>query len=78
MMKTIQITIDEELLENVDQVVHELGETRSAFVREALERALRQWEIYKLEEQHAAGYRRHPVAPGEFDDWQHEQYWGDE
>ena len=77
MMKTIQITIDEQLLENVDQVVHELGETRSAFVRQALERALRRWEIQKLEAQHAAGYALHPVAPGEFDDWESEQDWGD-
>ncbi|HMN31588.1 MAG TPA: ribbon-helix-helix domain-containing protein [Caldilineaceae bacterium] len=77
MMKTIQITIDQDLLQNVDQVVQELGETRSAFVRQALEQALRQWQIHKLELQHATGYARHPVAPGEFDDWESEQHWGE-
>jgi hypothetical protein len=40
--------------------------------------ALQQFRIRKLEAQHAAGYERHPVAAGEFDDWENEQVWGDE
>ena len=66
MKKTIRITIDAQLLDSVDQVVSELGITRSAFIGEALQRATHAIETRKLEEQHAAGYRRHPVAPGEF------------
>ena len=77
-MKTIQITIDEELLNSVDQVVDQVGATRSAFVRTALEQALRQWQTRQLEAEHAAGYQRHPVAPGEFDEWESEQHWGEE
>jgi metal-responsive CopG/Arc/MetJ family transcriptional regulator len=55
-MKTIQMTIDEPLLREVDRVIVELDTTRSAFIREALEAALRRHEILKLEQQHAHGY----------------------
>ncbi|NOX63370.1 MAG: ribbon-helix-helix protein, CopG family [Chloroflexi bacterium] len=78
MTKAIQITIDEQLLRQVDDAVAELGETRSAFIRDALRSALRRFEIQKLERQHAAGYARQPVRPGEFDVWESEQMWGDE
>ena len=76
-MKTIQMTIDEPLLDEVDRVIHDLKTTRSAFIRKALQLALRQYAISKLEEQHAEGYARHPVAPGEFDIWESEQAWGE-
>lgn len=76
-MKTIQMTIDEPLLAQVDQVVNELGVNRSAFIRQALLLALRQFRVQMLEEQHAAGYGAHPVQPDEFDGWSDEQVWGD-
>ena len=66
-MKTIQMTIDEPLLSEVDRVTGEMHTTRSAFIREALETALRRHNIQKLEQQHAEGYIKHPVEPGEFD-----------
>jgi len=76
-MKTIQMTIDERLLKDVDDVVSELQTNRSAFIRKALALALQQFQIRKLEAQHAAGYERHPVVAGEFDGWESEQVWGD-
>jgi hypothetical protein len=30
------------------------------------------------ERRHRAGYERQPIQPGEFDDWEAEQVWGDE
>ncbi|HEY0604030.1 MAG TPA: ribbon-helix-helix domain-containing protein [Herpetosiphonaceae bacterium] len=72
-MKTIQMTIDEPLLTEVDRVILELHTTRSAFIRDALEAALRHHNIRKLEQQHAQGYNRHPVEQGEFDIWADEQ-----
>ena len=75
-MKTIQMTIDEPLLVQVDRVTAELQTTRSAFIRAALEAALRRHGIRKREQQHAQGYARHPVAAGEFDVWVEEQHWG--
>ena len=77
-MKTIQMTIDEILLEQVDHLIVALGTTRSAFIREALQVALRKYAVGVLEEQHEQGYARHPVRPGEFDVWAAEQAWGDE
>jgi metal-responsive CopG/Arc/MetJ family transcriptional regulator len=74
-VKTIQMTIDEGLLAEVDQVIRDLRTTRSAFIRDALQLALRQHAIAEMERKHAAGYARHPVEPGEFDVWQAEQVW---
>jgi metal-responsive CopG/Arc/MetJ family transcriptional regulator len=76
-MKTIQMTIDEKLLAEVDEATQALNTTRSAFIRAALQLALRQLEIARLEQQHARGYAQHPVQPGEFDVWEEEQFWGE-
>jgi metal-responsive CopG/Arc/MetJ family transcriptional regulator len=76
-MKTIQMTIDEPLLSKVDRAIQDLNMTRSAFIREALELALRHYRIQEMEKAHAAGYTRRPVEPGEFDVWVDEQAWGD-
>lgn len=76
-MKTIQMTIDDELLAEVDQMTATLRTTRSAFIRSALQLALRHHALRAKEQQHAQGYARHPVAPGEFDVWEAEQAWGD-
>lgn len=75
MMKTVQMTIDEELLNAVDITVRDLGTSRSAFLRDALQQALKQLQIAAMERQHIAGYERYPVEPGEFDVWQNEQIW---
>jgi metal-responsive CopG/Arc/MetJ family transcriptional regulator len=75
MIKTVQMTIDESLLERVDAAVEELGTNRSAFMREALENALKQRHIKTLEQQHRAGYEQLPQTPDEFDIWQDEQLW---
>ena len=75
-VKTIQMTIDEPLLTEVDQMAEKLNTTRSAFIREALELALRRQAIAEMERNHAEGYARQPVEPGEFDVWEDEQAWG--
>jgi metal-responsive CopG/Arc/MetJ family transcriptional regulator len=76
-MRTIQMIIDEPLLLEIDKVTQILDTTRSAFIREALQAALRQYRITQMERQQAEGYARHPVLPGEFDDWESEQAWGE-
>jgi CopG family transcriptional regulator / antitoxin EndoAI len=77
-MKTIQMTIDESLLNDVDRVVVATRTTRSAFIREALVAALHRQAVAELEHKHAQGYAEHPVEPGEFDVWESEQSWGAE
>ncbi len=78
MIKTVQMTIDDSLLQQVDRTVQELNTTRSAFIRLALEQALRQYQVRRLEEQDAVGYTAVPATPAETDEWINEQVWGDE
>ena len=78
MLKTIQMTLDESLLEQVDELVDELDITRSAFIRELLERELkaRHWrELERLDEE---GYRQFPPDDSEVEVWLDVQAWGDE
>jgi len=76
-MKTVQITLDEHLAEDVDRAVEKLGTTRSGFTRDALRDALLKIEREDLERRHRQGYEAHPVEPGEFDAWEEEQAWGE-
>jgi antitoxin component of RelBE/YafQ-DinJ toxin-antitoxin module len=62
-METIQLTIDESLLAEVQQATTALHMTPSDFMRVALERALEQREIIAKERQDAEGYARHPQSP---------------
>jgi metal-responsive CopG/Arc/MetJ family transcriptional regulator len=74
-MKTVQMTLEEELVEEVDRTVAALGTSRSAFTREALRKALDDLQEVELERRHREGYERHPPQPGEFDVWEAEQVW---
>ncbi len=76
-MKTVQMTMDENLVKAVDSAAKKLGTTRSAFTREALRSALKEARIRDLESKHREGYKRKPVKRGEFSDWESEQVWGD-
>ena len=75
-MKTIQMTINDRLLQLVDKTCRARKTTRSAFIRDALEAEIRRQRIREDEARHAEGYARKPVAPGEFDVWVNEQDWG--
>lgn len=76
-MKTVQMTLDEDLVAEVDQAARRLKTSRSAFARDALRRAIRQLRIRELEEEHRRGYERAPVSQGEFSVWEDEQAWGE-
>jgi metal-responsive CopG/Arc/MetJ family transcriptional regulator len=77
-MRTVQMTLDEDLINAVDSVAKELRTTRSAFTRSALQRAIARIRMEKLEEMHRQGYLKKPVSEGEFSVWEEEQKWGDE
>lgn len=77
-MKTVQMTLDEELLSKVDRTVQQLGTTRSRFTREALRRAVALQEELKLERRHREGYARYPINAEEDGVWEAEQVWTDE
>ena len=75
-MRTIQMTLDDELVAAVDGIVKKLKTTRSAFARKALKEAIRQVNIIQLEKKHKKGYERYPVGKAEFTVWESEQEWG--
>jgi len=74
-MKTFQMTLDEELVKEVDEEIVKLGTNRSAFTRRALRNYLNYLQNLKLEEKHRTGYKNKPVTSGEFDLWEDEQTW---
>jgi metal-responsive CopG/Arc/MetJ family transcriptional regulator len=74
-MKTVQMTMDEKLVDAVDRAARKLGKSRSAFTRQALREALDRARARSLEERHRAGYAAKPVRRGEFDRWEAEQEW---
>jgi metal-responsive CopG/Arc/MetJ family transcriptional regulator len=76
-MKTVQMTLDDSLVEEGDRAAQDLGTTRSAFTRDAPRAALTNLKERDLERRHRAGYERHPVKLGEFDAWEDEQAWAD-
>ena len=77
-MRTIQMTLDDELVESVDMLVKELNTSRSAFARDALREAVKRFYTDLKEEKHRQGYVSHPVNKNEFSVWEKEQDWGDE
>jgi metal-responsive CopG/Arc/MetJ family transcriptional regulator len=76
-MRTVQMTLEPELVAAVDRAARRLGVTRSAFTRRALEAALDRLRREALERRDREGYRRKPVRRGEFDVWHAEQVWPD-
>lgn len=76
-MRTVQMTLEEDLVAEVDRAATKLGTTRSGFARDALRAALRRLSAQEQERRHRAGYARRPVRRGEFDVWKSEQAWPD-
>lgn len=60
------MTIEDTLLEDVDRLTDELGTTRSAFIRDALQAALKKHRKKLLERKHAEGYKN---LEDQDDDW---------
>lgn len=77
-MKTVQMTLDDDLVEAVDRVSKQLHTSRSGFTRKALREALARYSLEQLERKHRQGYEKHPVVADEFSVWETEQAWGDE
>ena len=77
-MRTIQITIDDDLVKAVDRISKELSTSRSAFARKAIRDALARYNLEQLEHKHRRGYERHPGTADEFSAWEIEHAWGDE
>ena len=76
-MRTVQMTLDDDLVDAVDKTVKKLKMTRSAFTRQALRNALAQANIGQMENKHKKGYEKKPVSKSEFSIWGPEQEWVD-
>ena len=76
-MRTIQMTLDDDLVRAVDRVSKQLHTNRSAFTRKALREALARYSLEQLERKHRQGYERNPVDADEFSVWEAEQAWGE-
>ena len=78
-MRTVQMTLDEDLVRAVDRVAKELRTTRSAFAREALRQAVARVEDDSAARGEAAARvnLRQPAGAEEFGVWEKEQEWGD-
>lgn len=76
-VRTVQITLDDALVKEIDEVAKKLGTTRAVFARDALRAALARVASEEEERRHRRGYERKPVRPGEFSDWEDEQVWVD-
>jgi metal-responsive CopG/Arc/MetJ family transcriptional regulator len=74
-MRTVQMTLEEDLVRAVDTAARKLGTSRSAFARKALREALAREREKALEARHRAGYGRKPVRGGEFGAWESQQVW---
>ncbi len=72
-MKTVQMTMEEDLIRKVDRTAKSLSKTRSAFTREALLKAIKEVREKALEKKQIEGYKKNPVKNGEFSDRESEQ-----
>jgi metal-responsive CopG/Arc/MetJ family transcriptional regulator len=77
-MRTVRITLDDDLVAAVDEVAGKLQTTRSAFAREAMRAAIRRFHESQLEHRHRRGYEFHPSQKSEFAVWENEQTWDEE
>lgn len=76
-MRTIRISLDEPLLEQIDEAAAHLGISRSAFLREAARRSVREWRIRNMERAHEESYKLMPQPLEEVDRWACIQDWGE-
>ena len=60
-MRTIQMTLDDDLIKAVDRVSKRLRTSRSAFTRKALRETLSLLNLGQMERRHREGYGRYPV-----------------
>ena len=74
-MRTVQVSLNETLVEEVDETVRRLGTSRSAFTRLALRQALDRLRTETVEQKHRDGYKRRPVRRSDVEDWEEEQVW---
>jgi metal-responsive CopG/Arc/MetJ family transcriptional regulator len=74
-MQTIQVVLDEKLLQATDRAARRTRRNRSALVRDALREHLRRLEVRASEERDHQGYASQPQATAESLGWEAEAAW---
>jgi len=74
-MKTIQITIDPELLHLIDNDEESMKKGRSAFMRQAVRYYLEQKRLKSISEKYRSGYAQGLVKDHDLSIWEDEQVW---
>jgi metal-responsive CopG/Arc/MetJ family transcriptional regulator len=77
-MTTIQVVLEDALLDATDRVVRRLKVNRSALIRDALREHLRRLSVVEKERRDRKGYVRHPMARDEFGVWDKVTAWPDD
>jgi len=74
-MKSVQITIDQETLTQVDRIGKPLGLKRSAIVRQALREWLQRHAVTRFEEAWIAALQKRQGRADDAEDWAGIQAW---
>ena len=74
-MKTIQITIDSELLHKIDNDEESKKKGRSAFLRQAVRFYLEQKRLKSIAERYRSGYTQGSAKDEDLTIWEDEQVW---
>ncbi len=74
-MKTIQITIDPDLLHQIDNDEESKQNGRSAFLRKAVRCYLEQKRRKSIAEKYRSGYSRRLASDDDLTSWEDEQVW---
>ena len=76
-MKNVQISFDENLLKSVDSLAASTSLSRSAIVREALRRWIKEKKIKEFEEEWIKKLKENPDDTQESEAWMKIEQWGD-
>jgi metal-responsive CopG/Arc/MetJ family transcriptional regulator len=76
-VKNVQISFDEDLLNEVNSMVASTRLSRSAIVREALRRWIREKKIKKFEDEWIKKLKENPDDTQEANAWIKIEQWGD-
>lgn len=76
-MKNVQISFDENLLKSVDSLAASIRLSRSAIVREALRRWIKEKKIKEFEEEWIRKLKENPDDTQESEAWMKIEQWSD-
>lgn len=74
-MKTIQITIDPDLLHKIDNDEESMKKGRSAFLRQAVRYYLEQKRLKSISDKYRSGYKQGLAKDDDLTIWEDEQVW---